>query len=559
MKLLQALSRLKIFHRILFCIAILFVSFSVTTTFSVISKMKMQQKYNDIGKCFLLSTEYGTKFTTNLGTQMKLYQDSAVAGDTSLVDGAAKHMDAAVEALQILTGIEFNSEKVKAECEALRGAILGYGEEADPVFRALADGNSNDEVFEKSFELAQTKKELLENASSILINISKGLNENLLQIEKTAKKQTKMEFFIIILTMLIVVGMIIVIIKKSITQPILGIVDNVKDIAEGEGDLTKKVAISSGDEIGELAGWFNTFIDKLHGIISDIVGNTGELNRSSETLGELAGKMTEESQNVSSNSDDVASASENMSAKIASVSKAIEDIAGNLNMISTSTEEMTSTITEIAQNANKAREISENTVVGAKSITEKISLLDVEALEIGKVTETINDISEQTNLLALNATIEAARAGESGKGFAVVATEIKALANQTAEATSQIKAQILRIQETIKSTVAGNEGISQTIHEVNEIVMSIATAIEEQTVTTKDIANNVSNASLTMDQTNASVSEGSEEIKRIADTISGVNGSMQSIHSNSSQVKDSSGALSLIAGKLTELVEQFRI
>src|SRR5450755_3889605 len=117
------------------------------------------------------------------------------------------------------------------------------------------------------------------------------------------------------------------------------------------------------------------------------------------------------------------------------------------------------------------------------------------AREIGKVTETINEISSQTNLLALNATIEAARAGSAGKGFAVVANEIKLLAQQTASATEDIKVRIGGVQSSAADGIAEVERVSRIIHEVSDLVSSIAAAIEEQTTVTKDIARNIAHAS----------------------------------------------------------------
>jgi len=123
-----------------------------------------------------------------------------------------------------------------------------------------------------------------------------------------------------------------------------------------------------------------------------------------------------------------------------------------------------------------------------------VSGLAASAQKIGEVVALINDIASQTNLLALNATIEAARAGEAGKGFAVVASEVKSLANQTAKATDDIRAQVAAIQAETRSAVDAIQGISKTILEVNEISSSIAAAVEEQTAATQEITRNVHEA-----------------------------------------------------------------
>ena len=157
-------------------------------------------------------------------------------------------------------------------------------------------------------------------------------------------------------------------------------------------------------------------------------------------------QMTSGSRNASDKAHSVSAAAEEMSSNITSVAAGMEETTTNLAHVASATEQMTSTIGEIAQNSEKARRITDEATRQAARITEQINQLGVAAREIGKVTETITEISSQTNLLALNATIEAARAGTAGKGFAVVATEIKALAQQTAAATEDIKGRIAGVQ-----------------------------------------------------------------------------------------------------------------
>ena len=184
-----------------------------------------------------------------------------------------------------------------------------------------------------------------------------------------------------------------------------------------------------------------------------------------------------------------------MSTNVVSVASGMEQTTTSLASLSTATEEMTSTIGEIAGNSEKARRITAEATVEAAHITERIAQLGEAARDIGKVTETITEISSQTNLLALNATIEAARAGSAGKGVAVVATEIKALAQQTAAATEDIRARIGGVQSAATGSISEIEKVSGVIRDVSDIVASIAAAIEQQSTTTKDIARNIGEAS----------------------------------------------------------------
>ena len=183
---------------------------------------------------------------------------------------------------------------------------------------------------------------------------------------------------------------------------------------------------------------------------------------------------------------------------------------------------MTATIGEIASNSEKARRITEEATRQAARISEQMNHLGAAALEIGKVTETITEISSQTNLLALNATIEAARAGSAGKGFAVVANEIKELAQQTAVATEDIKSRIAGVQSSTNAGIAEIGKVTQVIQEVSDIVASIAAAIEEQSTVTKDIARNIGEASIGVRDANTRVAETSHATSEIARDIAGV-------------------------------------
>jgi methyl-accepting chemotaxis protein len=240
------------------------------------------------------------------------------------------------------------------------------------------------------------------------------------------------------------------------------------------------------------------------------------------------------------------------------LTQSMENASGNLTAVAAATEEMTTTIGDIAGNSEKARRITGEATRQADQVCGLMDELGRAAQSIGKVTDTISNISAQTNLLALNATIEAARAGAAGKGFAVVANEIKDLAQQTASATEDIKTKIAGIQQSTSHTVEDIGKISQTIKEVNEIVSSIATAIEEQAVVTKDIAGNIAQASLGVKDATGQVSQTSEVSTQIASDIDTVNRNAGETANGSSQVRSGAEDLSRLADQLSSTVAQFK-
>lgn len=387
--------------------------------------------------------------------------------------------------------------------------------------------------------------------------------EKVTEFQKIVNGRLFKAFLAQIITVIIVVLIlnftIIICLKSLVVRPILDVVEGLKDMAKGEGDLTRRLKIKNMDEIGLLASWFNIFVERLQGVIKDIVKTSETLGLSAEELSTLSNSMTMGVNDLSQNSTNVSSSAEQMTSNMNSVSAAMEQASVNVSMVASATEEMTSTIHEIARNSEKARVVSEQAVKQAKGATKKVEDLGKAAQEINKVTEVITEISEQTNLLALNATIEAARAGEAGKGFSVVANEIKELAKQTAEATLDIKKKITGIQDSTKETTSGISQIASVITDIDDIVSTIAASIEEQSSTTKEISNSVAQVSVGIQDVNENVSHSTDVSNKIANDINQVNDKASGISSSSSKVNSNAKELSNLAHKLNSLVGRFKV
>ncbi len=351
---------------------------------------------------------------------------------------------------------------------------------------------------------------------------------------------------------------IFILAEKIVASPIRSISNNLQDIAEGEGDLTRRLQVKSKDEIANLSHWFNVFIGKLQDMIGQVAESANEIDESSNRLNSISTDLLGSADDTSQRSNNVASASEEMSANMSNMATTMEQSANNTNMISTALEETNSTVNEIAGSAEKARTVSQQAVIQTKESLENMTELGAAADKIGLVTETITEISEQTNLLALNATIEAARAGEAGKSFAVVANEIKALAMQTADATMEIRQLIDNVQNTTTKTGDGIQSVSTVITSVNETINSIASAVEEQTVTLSEIAKNVTQTNTGIQSVNENVNQSSIVAQDITKDIAEVSIAAQNISENSGNVKENAQNLQNYVRQLKQIVGNFK-
>jgi len=255
-------------------------------------------------------------------------------------------------------------------------------------------------------------------------------------------------------------------VRRQVSRPIARLVALAKDIAEGEGDLTKRLEVANRDEIGELASWFNTFLEKMHSLVSKVQTTAVAVAAASRQVSDGAARLSGGSQHQASS---------------------LEETAASL-------EEITGTVKQTADNAKQANQLAlssrETAEKGGEVVTSAVGAMEEiteSSKKIADIITTIDEIAFQTNLLALNAAVEAARAGEQGRGFAVVATEVRSLAQRSATAAKEIKA---LIQDSVAKVESGsalviNSGrtlkeIVASVKRVTDIIGEIAAASQEQ-------------------------------------------------------------------------------
>jgi len=330
-----------------------------------------------------------------------------------------------------------------------------------------------------------------------------------------------------------------------IVKPIEQTVAAVKDIAEGEGDLTQRLDDSSKDELGELAGWFNRFLDKLQGVVGELANVTQNLSESAQELSQVSEETRSGIANQQAQTEQAATATNQMAATVQEVAKNAESAASSAMGARNEANEGKSTVDE---NIATIRTLSE-TVEQAAGV---IGRLEQDSIEIGGVLDVIRNIAEQTNLLALNAAIEAARAGEQGRGFAVVADEVRTLASRTQQSTQEIQEMIERLQSASKEAVKAMDETNQKAkrgaeftNRTGEVLESITSAINQISDMNTQIASAAEEQSLV-----------AEEINR---NVVGINEISEHTATGAQQTAAASENLNNLAGQLKGIVGQFRI
>lgn len=421
-------------------------------------------------------------------TARKIFSETLAA----VKSGGRYPVDLKLEEYQIITG--FKDEGSLDIIGEIEQSLAQFNQSVDTLLNAKIGSNkyrnARNLVLLQSNQLKTLSDDLVVHYNSLAIKQQQ-------QIFWTAAISGT-----IVLLLVIAIGWFLVI---SVFKPIEKTSAALRDISEGEGDLTKRIKVTSNDEIGELSTWINSIIENFQAIINQVVSSTEQLSSATKEMSVISEQASKGIGNQLYETEQVAIAMNQMNASV-------KEVACNAAQASDATKQAN-------EQAEEGKRIVNEVGLSIKSLSNEIqsSEIVIRSLEkgsqnIGSIVDVIKGVAEQTNLLALNAAIEAARAGEQGRGFAVVADEVRTLANRTQESTQEIQEMIERLQENSMEAVtamasgqekahatmelaeqAGKaiEQIAHSVTSINDMNTQIASAAEEQSVVAMQVDQNL--------------------------------------------------------------------
>ncbi|MDO6746008.1 methyl-accepting chemotaxis protein [Gilvimarinus sp. 1_MG-2023] len=459
----------------------------------------------------------------------------------------AEHKDNAEQAKQrFLQSLSISNSATDDEKRQFLGLYDAWYQYSSNLVDQAANGDPNAvdgielEGFERSYELFDAVRTFMDVVGERRLQHVSEFQE---RINNEANSITGQLMTIAIVCTLVAI-LAAILLPIMVIRPIKAIGDRIQNIAEGDGDLTIRIDVDSRDELGELSGHVNRFMEKLQNLIGRIRSTT----------------------------EDVALSANDMQAVSAQSQQAADEQVQAITMVVAAVNELTVAIQEVAQNTNDTADSSKHAAEVTSNGQERIRVavdrvqelsnrindtaqvmtrLDEEAKNVNSVIDVIKGVAEQTNLLALNAAIEAARAGEQGRGFAVVADEVRTLASRTQQSTEDIQQMLVQLQNGVQSAVeamnlsndmtgeavqAANEGgeslanINDAVGSITNMAIQIATAAEEQSSVTAEIDKNlveINQLALDTSEGSGKTAEASRNLNQLSDDLRELVGSFK--------------------------------
>ncbi|WP_250446672.1 methyl-accepting chemotaxis protein [Actinotalea sp. C106] len=484
-EIVMRLSRLSVGHRIAVAVLVVVLNMLVVTAVGVSQVETINSRLTTINDVNSVKQRYAINFRGSVHDRAISLRDVVLASSPEAAAApiaeiealAAAYAESAAEMAVLFedrAAVSADEVAALAEIDRVEAVGLPLIEEVTGLALAGQDGLAR-QLLEQ--EAAPMFRDWLA-AINVLIDLEEEMNAQ----EAAAARSVGQNFLLVMLLLCagaaMVAGTVAWFITRSITRPMAEAVALFAAVAEG--DLTRRLSSASKDGLGEMGPYVNTVLERVGTVLGDVGEGAVVLAATSRRIDQVFGTIS--------------AGVEASSGQATAVAASASEVSSNVRTVAVGTEQMEASIREIATSAADAASVGHRAVQAAAATNATVTKLGASSREIGDVVKVITSIAEQTNLLALNATIEAARAGSAGKGFAVVATEVKELASETARATEDISRRIETIQADTASAVQAIEEVSQVIGQINDYQTSIASAVELQTTTAREMSHHVADA-----------------------------------------------------------------
>jgi methyl-accepting chemotaxis protein len=461
----------------------------------------------------------------------KKYGDAVVLQDAASLKGAEKDAEATASALDVVKTSLAASPELGKQADSLLAQFASIRSRDHDTYAAIlaATAGPSDDLMAQVGVLGKDNKALTDAMGQFDKAISASFQTQLDAVDAWSVR-SKVTGLVMLIFVVLVCGTAWWVIQSKVVQPLHVLALRLQDIAEGEGDLTRRIEVEGHNEIDEVGIWFNVFIGRIEEIVRQVSVHANTLGQATTELAATARETAGQAAQQQEQAEHITITMKEMSSAVQEISQTTQNAAVDARKAEESAHSGGETVRETVQTIGDLLKSNQET-------SSKIEELGRSSNAIGKIINVIDEIAGQTNLLALNAAIEAARAGEHGRGFAVVAGEVRRLAERTSEATKEIDQTVRAIQQGtgeaveamrlsmshvqsgVNSARSAGEALTSIIHgseSVQKMVTQIAAAATEQSYSTQSVTTSVNEIASIIGRTAASSQQSVEACQQLA-------------------------------------------